>query len=257
MIKKEEVYKIGLFNKPHGIHGELQFTFTDDIFDRVDCDYLVCLLDGIFVPFFMEEYRFRSDSTALVKLEGVDTAERARMFTNVEVYFPVKHAEEAGEGELSWEFFVGFRMEDVHHGMLGEVVDVDTATVNTLFIVEREGEELLVPAQEEFIRAGCWWSGARPGATTGGPGWRFKTFVKVKYISLVNLIAGREVVTELLMQKLNEKNLLRELSLIISEGEKRDQMLAGYDEVNEKLGDAGASERFARMMIDELSRFRG
>jgi 16S rRNA processing protein RimM len=152
MIKKEEVYKIGLFNKPHGIHGELQFTFTDDIFDRVDCDYLICLLDGIFVPFFIEEYRFRSDSTALVKLEGIETAERARMFTNVEVYFPVKHAEEAEDGELSWNFFVGFRMEDVRHGELGEVVEVDTTTVNTLFVVEQEdGEELLVPAQEEFI----------------------------------------------------------------------------------------------------------
>ena len=152
MIKKEEVYKIGLFNKPHGIHGELQFTFTDDIFDRVDCDYLICLLDGIFVPFFIEEYRFRSDSTALVKLEGINTAERARMFTNVEVYFPVKHAEEAEDGELSWNFFVGFRMEDVRHGELGEVVEVDAATVNTLFVVEQEdGEELLVPAQEEFI----------------------------------------------------------------------------------------------------------
>ena len=152
MIKKEEVYKIGLFNKPHGIHGELQFTFTDDIFDRVDCDYLICLLDGIFVPFFIEEYRFRSDSTALVKLEGIDTAESARMFTNVEVYFPVKHAEEAEDGELSWNFFVGFRMEDVRHGELGEVVEVDTTTVNTLFVVEQEdGEELLIPAQEEFI----------------------------------------------------------------------------------------------------------
>ena len=152
MIKKEEVYKIGLFNKPHGIHGELQFTFTDDIFDRVDCDYLICLLDGIFVPFFIEEYRFRSDSTALVKLEGIDTAERARMFTNVEVYFPVKHAEEAEDGELSWNFFVGFRMEGVRHGELGAVVEVDTTTVNTLFVVEQEdGEELLVPAQEEFI----------------------------------------------------------------------------------------------------------
>ena len=152
MIKKEEVYKIGLFNKPHGIHGELQFTFTDDIFDRVDCDYLICLLDGIFVPFFIEEYRFRSDSTSLVKLEGIETAERARMFTNVEVYFPVKHAEEAEDGELSWNFFVGFRMEDVRHGELGEVVEVDTTTVNTLFVVEQEdGEELLIPAQEEFI----------------------------------------------------------------------------------------------------------
>lgn len=151
MIKKEEVYKIGIFNKPHGIHGELQFTFTDDIFDRADCDYLVCQLDGIFVPFFIEEYRFRSDSTALVKLEGVDTAERARMFTNVDVYFPVEHVDEAEAGELSWNFFIGFRMEDVHHGLLGEVVDVNTTTVNTLFVVKQEGEELLVPAQEEFI----------------------------------------------------------------------------------------------------------
>ena len=151
MIKKEEVYKIGLFNKPHGIHGELQFTFTDDIFDRVDCDYLICLLDGIFVPFFIEEYRFRSDSTALVKLEGIDTAERARMFAVFRL-FPVKHAEEAEDGELSWNFFVGFRMEDVRHGELGEVVEVDTTTVNTLFVVEQEdGEELLIPAQEEFI----------------------------------------------------------------------------------------------------------
>ena len=40
MIRKEEVYKIGIFNKPHGIHGELSFTFTDDIFDRVEAEYL-------------------------------------------------------------------------------------------------------------------------------------------------------------------------------------------------------------------------
>ena len=139
MIKREEVYKIGIFNKPHGIHGELQFTFTDDIFDRVEAEYIICLLDGIFVPFFIEEYRFRSDSTALMKLEGVDTAERARMFTNVEVWFPVKHAESA------------FRMEEIHHGNLGEVTDVDTSTINTLFVVDHNSEELLIPAQEEFI----------------------------------------------------------------------------------------------------------
>ena len=151
MIKKEDVYKIGMFNKPHGIHGELSFTFTDDIFDRADCDYLICELDGIFVPFFIEEYRFRSDSTALVKLEGIDSAERARMFTNVEVYFPAKFAEEVTPGDLSWDFFVGFRMEDLHHGPLGEIVDVDTTTMNTLFVVDKEGEELLVPAQEAFI----------------------------------------------------------------------------------------------------------
>lgn len=151
MIRQEEVYKIGMFNKPHGIHGELMFTFTDDIFDRADCEYLICLLDGIFVPFFMEEYRFRSETTALIKLEGVDTAEQARMFANVDVYFPVKWADEADPGEYTWNFFVGFTMHDVHAGELGKVVDVDDSTVNVLFVVERMEGELLVPAQEEFI----------------------------------------------------------------------------------------------------------
>ncbi|NDV64770.1 ribosome maturation factor RimM [Bacteroides sp. 224] len=151
MIKKEEVYKIGLFNKPHGIHGELSFTFTDDIFDRVDADYVICLLDGILVPFFIEEYRFRSDSTALMKLEGVETAERARMFTNIEVYFPVKYAQDSASDELTWNFFVGFVATTKDQELLGEIVDVDETTQNVLFVIDHHGDELLVPAQEEFI----------------------------------------------------------------------------------------------------------
>ncbi len=142
-----------MFNKPHGVKGELSFTFTDDIFDRVDCDYLICLLDGILVPFFVEEYRFRSDTTALVKLERIDTAERARMFTNIEVYFPKKYADEEEETDdiPTWNYFVGFRVKDVRHGDLGEIVAVDDSTMNVLFTIEKDGEEILLPAHEEFM----------------------------------------------------------------------------------------------------------
>lgn len=151
MIRAEEVYKIGMFNKPHGIHGELSFTFTDDIFDRADGDYLVCLLDGIFVPFFIEEYRFRSESTALVKLEGIDTSDKARMFTNTDVYFPVKYASGQPVSDMSWNFFIDFQVNDVQAGPLGKLVDIDDSTQNILFVVDYNGEELLIPAQEEFI----------------------------------------------------------------------------------------------------------
>ena len=149
MIRKEEVFKIGVINKPHGIKGEVSFTFTDDIFDRVDCDYLILLMDGILVQFFMEEYRFRSDTVALVKFEGIDTAEQARRFTNVEVYFPKKFMDEQ-EDVTSWNFFIGFRVEDVHHGYLGEITNVDYTTLNVMFANEKDGEELLLPAHEEF-----------------------------------------------------------------------------------------------------------
>ena len=144
------MFKIGVINKPHGVKGEVSFTFTDDIFDRVDCDYLILLMDGILVPFFIEEYRFRSDNVALVKFEDIDTAEQARRFTNVEVYFPKKYMDEQ-EDVTSWNFFIGFRVEDVRHGYLGEITHVDDSTLNVLFAIEKDGEELLLPAHEEFI----------------------------------------------------------------------------------------------------------
>lgn len=83
----------------------------------------------------------------------------------------------------------------------------------------------------------------------------FKSFVKVKFISLVNLILGREAVKELLMQKLNEKNLLRELTAVAEEGEARKKMLQDYAELEKRMGTAGTSGRFAARMVDDLKRF--
>lgn len=152
MIRKEEVYKIGVINKPHGIHGEMSFTFTDDAFDREDsCDYIVLLLDGIFVPFFIEEYRFRSDSTALIKIKGIDTAEKARKFTNTDVYFPVEYSGIEDGSNVSLDFFKGFRIMDIEAGNLGEITDIDDSTENILFVINYNGNELLIPAREEFI----------------------------------------------------------------------------------------------------------
>lgn len=133
------------------MHGELLFTFDDDIFDQVDADYIVCLMDGILVPFFFESYRFRSDSTALIKLEGIDTEQQARRMTNVEVYFPKEHAEKLEDNELTWNYFVGFLIKDINKGEIGKVTDVDDSTINTLFVVDHKGNEVLIPAQEDFM----------------------------------------------------------------------------------------------------------
>jgi lipid-A-disaccharide synthase len=76
--------------------------------------------------------------------------------------------------------------------------------------------------------------------------------IKVKYVSLVNLIMDSEVVKELLQYKLNEKNLFRELKSILPGGEKREKMISDYKLLKEKLGTAGASARIAVDMVNEL-----
>lgn len=87
MIKKEDVYKIGRIGKPHGVHGEVQMQFSDDVFDVVDANYLLLNVDGILVPFFMEEYRFRSDEIVLMKFCDINTEAQARELTGSEVFF--------------------------------------------------------------------------------------------------------------------------------------------------------------------------
>ena len=76
--------------------------------------------------------------------------------------------------------------------------------------------------------------------------------IKVKFVSLVNLIAGSEIVKELLGYALNRNNLVNELSLILEGGQKRERMLSDYKILMEKLGPAGASRRIAKAMVEEL-----
>lgn len=152
MIRTEDVFKIGRLGKPHGVKGEITFLFTDDVFDRVEADYLVVMIDGILVPFFMEEYRFRTDETALVKFEDIDTQEAARALTNCEVFFPRRLAD-ADEQSVTLGQLVGFRLKDSRSGDVGEIRAVDDSTENTLFeVLTPDGKELLVPAADEFIR---------------------------------------------------------------------------------------------------------
>lgn len=152
MIRRDDLIKIGLFNRPHGIKGEISFTFTNDIFDESECEFLVCEIDGIFVPFVIESYRFKSNSTALIKFEGIESDTQAKLFTNLEVYFPKQYINEEASSEItSWDYFIGYTLIDDLLEVVGNILDVDETTINTLFIVERKEKEILIPASEDLI----------------------------------------------------------------------------------------------------------
>ena len=80
----------------------------------------------------------------------------------------------------------------------------------------------------------------------------FNHIIKVKYISLVNLIADREVVQELLADRFTVDNIRNELCAILPGGSKREQMLDDYRQVHERLGNECAPDNAARLMTKML-----
>ena len=83
--------------------------------------------------------------------------------------------------------------------------------------------------------------------------WLKRHFLKVKFVSLVNLIAGREVVRELVAADMTRENVEKEIGLLLGNTTERNTMLSEYDKIIEILGSPGASERAAETMIKLLS----
>ena len=80
----------------------------------------------------------------------------------------------------------------------------------------------------------------------------FRNFFHTKYISLVNLIAGREVVQELFGARFSYQQIHDELGKILHDAAYRQQMLEGYDEIIQLLGKPGASQRTAELIYQSL-----
>lgn len=167
MIAREDVYRIGRIGKTHGVKGEVTLQFDDDIFDRTDAEYLVLDIDGILVPFFMEEYRFRSDSLCLMKFCDIDTQQRAQELTGCEVFFP-RSVAAADDDSLSLSSLIGYTLlaaptaSDASHAgtpsaptvpdgsAIGTIASIDATTANTLFVLDNG---TLIPASADLTTA--------------------------------------------------------------------------------------------------------
>lgn len=149
MIRQEDVYKIGRLGRAHGVKGEVSFMFDDDVFDRVDAEYLVLEVDGIMTPFFMEQYRFRSDSLCLVKFCDIDTQSQASALTGCDVYFPRALAAVCDNDEMSLASLVGYDIIDSSdNAVVGRIASIDSQTANVLFELENG---MLIPATDDLV----------------------------------------------------------------------------------------------------------
>ncbi len=146
-MTQDSVYRIGQIGRTHGLKGEVTLLFTDDVFDRVEADYLIVMVDGLLVPFFIEEYRFASDTRAFVKFEGVNNVEQATQLVNAEVFFPRSLSDEAET--LSSNAFVGYTIFDtLTQSTTAPINDIDTSTPNPLFVL---ADGSLIPIAQEWL----------------------------------------------------------------------------------------------------------
>ncbi|MDD2437550.1 MAG: ribosome maturation factor RimM [Massilibacteroides sp.] len=154
MIRKEELVKIGQFAKPHGVKGEISLVTSCDFFEKDNDNlFIICEMEGIFVPFFVTAYRYKSDAVVLLKMENLDSEEAVKPFVNRDVFMcrEKMDEEDLGVGIVGWDRFIGYEVYDAGRGYLGIVEDVDASTMNVLFRISFEDNLFLIPVAEELV----------------------------------------------------------------------------------------------------------
>ena len=154
MILAQNLIAIGKFQKTHALKGELNMISEIDPEFFLEGYPLIVNYDGILVPYFAESVRTKGSTSYLIKIEGVDTEEEASQFINKDIFIQKKDSYEwFGEEIQNSEDLIGYKLIDSEtYNELGTIVNIDDSTSNILFIVaSEEGEEIMLPANEELI----------------------------------------------------------------------------------------------------------
>lgn len=155
MITRDELIAIGRYNKPHGVAGEISATVDVGVDHLPSLSCLVSDVDGIFVPFFVNACRPKSGDSVLLIIDGINSDMEAAALVNRDIYAlkrdltPLDGEDDPDEYPL--DYFIGFELRDSDGARVGEIIDVDEQTENAIFIVDRDGMELMVPASDELV----------------------------------------------------------------------------------------------------------
>ena len=155
MITRDELIAIGHYNKPHGVAGELSATVDVDLEVLRGLSCLVSDIDGIFVPFFVNAFRPKSVDTVLLTIDGIENEKEAARLVNRDIYALKRdYRQESIDADADGyplDFFIGFELRDSDGSRVGKITDVDEQTENAIFVVDRDGSEIMVPATDDLI----------------------------------------------------------------------------------------------------------
>jgi 16S rRNA processing protein RimM len=144
---------IGFINKTHGFQGELSLAINNELslsVDQFKDSFLFVQLDGLPVPFFVENIREKANGV-LVKFDTIDDELNAKNLVGKKVFAQKMKQEKNDDPEADWFDLIGYTVSDESYGELGPILEIQELPMQFLASCKVNGKEILFPLHEEII----------------------------------------------------------------------------------------------------------
>ena len=150
-IDKKNCIEAGYIKKPHGVKGDTLMVLEQGFeLDIEELGFVFFEIEGLLVPFQVEQYEWRGDSSINFKFRLIENKEQAQQFVGCKVFIDREHIELEGV-EMNQQMLKGYTLTDKNLGFIGAIEEVNDYGGNLVLTVSYQGQEALIPYNDDLL----------------------------------------------------------------------------------------------------------
>ncbi len=151
-MNKEDCFYLGKIVSKFSFKGEVLVKLdTDDPESFLEMESVFIDMNKNLIPFFIEKSSLQKSNLLRLKFEEITSEEDADRILKKELYLPLSFLPELNDDQFYFHEVIGFKVTDKLFGDVGILKGVNDSTPQALFEIERDGKEILVPVNDDFI----------------------------------------------------------------------------------------------------------
>ncbi|AXT18343.1 16S rRNA processing protein RimM [Flavobacteriaceae bacterium AU392] len=148
----DDCFYLGKIVKKYSFKGELLIKLDTDqpeLYENLGAVFIS--VRNTFLPFFIESSQLHKSDLLRVQFEDVDTEADADALLKSDVYLPLELLPKLEGDKFYYHEVIGFTIKDINFGIVGIIKGINDSTAQALFEIDRDGIEILIPMNDEFI----------------------------------------------------------------------------------------------------------
>ena len=153
-MTKEDCFYLGKIVKKYSFKGELLAkldTDQPDIYEKLDAIFIE--VNGTLIPFFIQKSQLHKSDLLRIKFDDVTNEADADALMKCDLYLPLDLLPKLDGKKFYFHEIIGYKLNDENFGPVGTVKGVNDSTSQALFEVDRNGIEILIPMNDDFIKS--------------------------------------------------------------------------------------------------------